>query len=109
MLPLRGLWSKPGGYVLSDELRDGNGLPGSVIAVNYTPPCDLKRARRASGLGKPTRPVSLPQPLDVRALRLRPGIYPADHGFAQWVPQPLISLRLLGEGVHHLLVAVQAL
>src|SRR5215210_3428529 len=49
------------------------------------------------------------QPLQIRALLLHPGIYDANHRLALRTPQPPISLRVFGEGIHHLLVIVQSL
>jgi hypothetical protein len=58
-------------------------------------------------LGPSALCVIFPQPSQIRALLVRPAIYGADHRFTQRSPQPPVSLRFLGEGINHLLVAIQ--
>src|SRR5215203_1321076 len=60
-------------------------------------------------LGSSTSPCMLPKPLNIRVLHLRPGFYAHNHRLARRSQRPPKKLCLVGEGVHHLLVAVYPL
>src|SRR4051812_15235562 len=86
------------------EYRAGAGCRPEPQLVSMAP---TRYSKVDSGLGAFPSTITLPQPLQIRVLHFCPGLYAVDHRFAHRTPQAPISLRVLSEGVHHLLIAVQ--